>query len=257
MLRSFYIAGTGMLTQRAKMDVVINNLTNSDTVGYKKDQVVTRSFGDMLISRLNDKTSNGTTTTNNNAYVGPLNTGTYIDRVATDFTSGPMQITNLPTDLAIAGNGFFTVQTPQGTRYTRSGNFQVDLNGNLLTQEGYYVTGQNGGMINVGTQGNFKVSSDGTVTVNNQNVGRLQIVQFENNNVLRKEGGNLFNVEGGAPQVMNNPSIVQGALEGSNLDLAREMADMLTTNRVYESNQRILKMVDESLAKTVSEIGRF
>ncbi len=251
MLRSFYIAGTGMLTQRSKMDIIINNITNSDTVGYKKDQVISRSFGDMLLDRLNDPSVLTQT------YVGGQNTGVYVDELSTDFKQGPIEPTEQQSDLAITGDGFFSIQTPNGVRYTRSGNFQVDANGTLLTQEGYYVMGQNGGMINVGT-GDFTVKGDGTVFVNGQAVNKIQVVQFADTGVLRKAGDNLYYPNGGAqPQVMNNPSITQGALEGSNTEIGREMADMLMTNRAYESSQRILKMVDESLAKTVSEIGRF
>ncbi len=252
MLRSFYIAGTGMLTQRSKMDVIINNITNSDTNGYKKDQVISQSFQDMLLSRLDDPSILSRT-----PYVGPQNTGIYVDELVTDFTQGPMEQTDQRTDIAISGDGFFSVQTPNGVRYTRSGDFQVDANGTLLTQEGYYVLGQNGGMINVGT-GDFTVKSDGTIFVNNQQVNQLRIVQFADNGVLRKQGSNLYyayNAE--QPQVMANPTLAQGMLEGSNMEIGREMADMLMTNRVYDSNQRILKMVDESLSKTVNDIGRF
>ncbi len=251
MLRSFYIAGTGMLTQRAKMDVIINNLTNVDTTGYKADQVITQSFPDMLLDRLNDPSILSQTR------VGPQNTGVFVDQLVTNFSSGPMETTNLQTDFALNGNGFFTIQTPQGIRYTRSGNFQVDVNGTLLTQEGYYVVGQNGGLINVGT-GEFTVSGNGTIFVNGQATGQMRIVQFADNGVLRKAGDNLYYpYNGEQPAVMQNPAVAQGMLEGSNLEIGREMAEMLVTNRAYESNQRMLKMVDESLAKTVNEIGKF
>lgn len=251
MIRSFYIAGTGMLTQRSKMDVVINNIANSDTTGYKKDQVITRSFEDMLLDRLNDPSILTQTR------VGGQNTGIYVDELSIDFSPGPIQTTEQQTDFAISGDGFFCVRTPQGVRYTRSGNFQVDLNGNLLTQEGYNVLGQNGAPINVGT-GEFKVTQDGGVYVNGQAAGRLQIVQFADNTVLRKAGDNLYYPYNGAqPAVMQNPTVGQGMLEGSNLDVGREMAEMLMTNRAYESNQRILQMADDSLSKTVNDIGRF
>lgn len=252
MLRSFYIATTGMLSQRSKMDVIINNITNIDTTGYKKDQVVTRSFEDMLLERLNDPSI-----LNRNTYVGGQNTGIYVDELITDFTQGPMEETGLQTDLAITGDGFFCIQTPEGIRYTRDGNFQVDANGTLLTQDGYYVLGENGGMINVGT-GDFSVKSDGSIFAGEQQVGKLRIAQFADIGVLRKAGGNLYYPYGGQqPTVMQNPTVAQGMLEGSNLDLGREMAEMLMTNRVYESNQRILRMVDESLSRTVNDIAKF
>lgn len=252
MLRSFYIATTGMLSQRSKMDVIINNITNSDTSGYKKDQVITRSFDDLLLDRLNDPSI-----LNRNTYVGGQNTGIYVDELVTDFASGPMEDTGLQTDLAINGEGFFSIQTPQGVRYTRNGNFQVDANGNLLTQDGYYVLGENGGMINVGT-GAFSVKSDGSIFVGGRQAGKLLIARFTNTDVLRKAGGNLYYpYNGEQPTAIQNPAIAQGMLEGSNLNIGREMSEMLMTNRVYESNQRILRMVDESLSRTVNDIAKF
>ena len=252
MLRSFYIATTGMLTQRSKMDVIINNITNTDTSGYKKDQVVTRSFEDLLLDRLNDPSI-----LNRGTYVGGQNTGIYVDELVTDFTQGPMEGTGLQTDLAITGDGFFCIQTPEGVRYTRDGNFQVDANGNLLTQDGYYVLGENGGMLNVGT-GEFSVKSDGSIFADGRQAGKLLIVQFSDNAILRKAGGNIYYpYNGEQPVVKQNATVEQGMLEGSNLDLGREMAEMLMTNRVYESNQRILRMVDESLSRTVNDIAKF
>lgn len=250
MLRSLYIAGTGMITQRSKMNVIVNNITNSDTVGYRKDQVVSRSFSDMLLERLNDPSII------NQRYVGPLAPGVHIDEIQTEFQQGPIQLTDIQTDLAIEGTGYFTVTTPQGERYTRAGNFNVDHEGALVTQEGYYVQGTNGQRIMVGTD-DFTVNADGAVFANGQQVGALRIVQFSDDSVLRKEGSSLlYPYNGEAPVQATGYSILQGALEGSNVDVAREVTDMLLTNRVYESSQKILSMVDESLAQTM-EMGRF
>lgn len=260
MLRSFYIAGTGMITQRQKMDVIINNVTNTDTTGYKKDQVISRTFDDLLLNRLNEdpnilNTRTGTRLIGDRE-VGPQNTGVQVDELVIDWSPGPLESTGRQTDVAITGDGFFAIQTPAGERYTRAGNFQVDSNGTLLTASGDYVLSRNGGPINVGT-GDFAISQNGTVYVDQQPVGALRIVQFADNGVLRKEGGNLFYSVGGGPQLMANPTVEQGLLEGSNLDVGREMAEMLQTNRVYESSQRMLRMVDESLEKTVNQIGQF
>lgn len=264
MLRSFYIAGTGMLSQRQKMDVVINNITNTDTTGYKKDQVVTRSFDDLLLSRLNDgdpavlSSRNGTTVAGTaNELVGGQNTGIYVDELVIDFSQGPLESTGLQTDMAITGDGFFAIQTPEGVRYTRAGNFQVDRNGTLLTHDGNYVLGADGGMINVGT-GDFRVAQDGTIYVDGQQTGRIRLVQFADNGVLRKAGDNLFYPYNGEVPVDAAGALVeQGLLEGSNLDVGREMAEMLVTNRVYEASQRMLRMVDESLEKSVTQIANF
>lgn len=251
MIRSFYIAGTGMMTQRSKMDVVINNITNADTVGYRQDQLITRSFPDLLLDRLNDPSIV------NQTYVGPQNTGVHVDEIVIDFSRGTPEPTEEMSDLAIMNEGFFTVQTPDGIQYTRAGNFQVDVNGTLLTQEGYYVLGQNGQPINVGTYG-FQVDGQGYIyNAEGQQINRLNIVTFEDLNALRKVGNNNYVPYGGAqPIAVENPGVMQGYIETSNVDIAKTVADMMLTQRVYESSQRILQMTDESLAKTM-DIGNF
>ncbi len=253
MLRSLYIAGTGMITQRARMNVLTNDISNADTSGYKSDQTISRSFPDMLLSRLNDPNIIARA-----PQVGPLNTGIHIDEIITDFEQGPMEQTGLITDLAITGRGFFAVQTPQGVQYTRNGAFQVNLNGELVTQDGYYVLNNAGGRINVGTSGDFSVNANGAITANGQVVGTLGIYTFQTEGGLRKQGNNNFtHINNEAPTLTQNTVLMQGFLEGSNVDIAKSTVDMLMINRVYESNQRILKMVDESLARTVNDIAKF
>ncbi len=254
MLRSFYIAGTGMMTQRAKMDVVINNITNGDTVGYKNDKVITRSFQDMLLERLHDPNFIS------RRQVGPQNTGLYVDELVTNFAQGSPQTTNIATDMMINGEGFFTIQTPEGIQYTRAGNFATNAAGDLLTQDGNYVLGQGGGRINLGPGGPARmvVNPDGTITVDGVQRARLQIVEFEDTNVLRKMGNNNFvPYNNAAPRQAQNSSVQQGAIEGSNVEMGQEVTEMLMTNRVYESSQRILRMTDESLSRTVNDIAKF
>ena len=114
MIRGLYIAATGMLSQQRRMDVVTNNLANADTAGFKEDQLLVRSFNDMMIERLNDPAVVG-----HSAEVGPLGSGIHVDEVATRHESGPMEETGLNTDLALFGDGYFVIQTPAGERYTR------------------------------------------------------------------------------------------------------------------------------------------
>ena len=252
MIRSLYIAATGMMTQRSKMDVTTNNIGNADTTGYKTDQMVSRSFKDMLLERINDPA-----VLSARAEVGPLNTGTHIDEIVTDFTSGPQEETGETTDLAIQGDGFFCIQAPQGTAYTRSGNFYVNAAGDLVTQEGYYVLGENGGKIHTGGT-DFTVSEDGTVRVDGNAAGKIKVVQFKDMTSLRKMGDNLYmSYNNETPAQAANPVVKQGYLESSNVDIATEMVNMMTINRAYESNQRIVMMVDGTLDKAVNELARF
>ena len=250
MLRSLYTAGTAMLTQSRHMDVIANNLTNVETGGYRSDTLVSRSFRDMLISRLSDPNVLRSTT------VGPHNTGIHIDRIYTSFTQGTLETTDLPTDVALIGDGFFVINTPDGERYTRAGNFAIDAAGDLVTPLGQYVMGLDG-RIRVGT-GAFAVSPEGVISVDGLVAGRLRVVTFPDNGTLRKDKDTLFyNADPAAnPPANMIPAVRQGMVEGSNVDTAREMVGMITVYRSYEVNQRILRMIDDSLGRAVNDIAK-
>lgn len=250
MLRSFYIAGTGMLTQRAKMGVLTNNLANIDTTGYKKDVVVSRSFQDLLIQNRNDPSILRTY-----GSIGPQNTGVHVEQVVTEFSQGNLEQTTRMSDFALEGQGFFVVETPEGNRYTRDGSFTVGRGGFLLNSDGHFVSGTAGNIF-VGN-GELAVNEQGYVTVDGQPAGRLRVVTFDDLSGLRKAGNNLFsNFSGQAEREATGTKVKQGWLESSNVDMASEVVSMVELNRAYELNQRVLKMVDESLSKTVNEVGR-
>ncbi|NLL39962.1 MAG: flagellar basal-body rod protein FlgF [Clostridiales bacterium] len=249
MFRGLYIAGTGMMLQRRKMETITNNIVNADTTGYKKDYLVSHSFDDVLIERIND--------TNNDVRsnpVGPLNFGTQVDQVYTDFSLGNVESTGKGTDLFIAGDGFFVMMTPQGERYTRSGAFYLDSEGYLIDGEGNYLLGDSG-PINVGSE-DFSVNENGEVTAGGQLIDRIRLVSFQDNTALRKEGGNLYSSNAQPVEAAEDSTIMQGALESSNVEIAREMVDMLTVYRAYETNQKMITMIDEINGKAVNEIGR-
>lgn len=247
MLRSFYIASTGMLAQRQKMDVMTNNITNIETIGYKKDKVLTRSFKDMLIE----------TTKNSNNFdskVGPLNTGIHTDKVVTSFEQGPVEATERISDVALEGNGFFVVNTPQGERYTRDGSFGVNSMGYLVNSDGFYVSGENG-RINVGNS-EFTIDENGGVFINEQMIDSLKVVEFDDLSALRKQGSNLFANTGAQARNAEETKVRQGYLENSNVNMTQEIISIMSVSRAYETNQQVVKMLDASLQKTVNEVGR-
>lgn len=250
MLRSLEIAGTSMLVQRKKMDVITNNITNIETAGFKKDQLLSRSFKDMMIQRINDP--NVLYVSND---VGPLNNGIHIDEVRTDFEQGNLEPTERLTDLAIQGSGFFVVSTPNGQRYTRDGSFSVNSQRYLVNNDGHYLMGTNG-RVQVG-DGGFSVDDQGSVRVSGTNVNKIRLVDFNDPNGLRKEGNNLYYNYTDQNVVTPKETVIkQGFIENSNADVSREMVDMMEVSRTYETNQRMIKMLDESLSKTVNEVGR-
>ncbi len=148
MIRSLYTAGTNMIVQRKRMDVITNNIANVDTTGFKGDKLLSRSFEDMLLERVGDPA-----VLNRSYNVGPLNTGVHIDEVITDFTQGTVMETGRPTDVALMTDGFFVINTPAGERYTRDGSFSRNAEGYLVTSDGSNVVGENGNIqIPIGTE---------------------------------------------------------------------------------------------------------
>lgn len=247
MLRSFYTAGTGMLTQRDKMEVLTNNLTNADTAGYKSDSLVLSSFKNMMINRLHDPYSGGTNT------VGSLGTGAHIDRVITSFEQGNLEETGRSLDFALEGTGFFVLSTPNGLRYSREGSFSVSSDGYLLSSSGMYVQGTNG-RIYVGGD-DFTVDEQGGVYISDALTDRIKVVSFNDNTSLRKDENNMYQATQ-APAADTTTKVLQGRLEGSNVDVSGELANMLSASRAYDTNQRVLRMIDSTLDKTVNDVGR-
>ena len=250
MVRGLYIAGTGMMYQRRHMEVVTNNIANADTTGYKKDFLTSHSFDSVLIRRINDTNILSTL-----PRVGPLHLGTQVDQKYIDFSGGTFDATEMTTDLALIGDAFFAVSTADGERFTRNGAFYIDSHGYLVDAAGNFLLGQNG-QIYVGGP-NFTVNEQGDVWVDGQVVDTLRIVSFEDNGTLRKQGNSLFATTTQGPMAQTNPYMIrQGVLESSNVDIGREMVDMLTLYRTYEANQRMVTLIDESVGKAVNEIAR-
>src|SRR3954452_3187045 len=142
MERGLYIAASGMLTEMVRQDQIANDLANASTPGYKADRATQRSFGDLLLSN-----------TVTGQQVGPLGMGSQIDSITTDTTGAPARETGEPLDFAVQGEGWFGVQTPQGVRYTRNGQFGVSPQGTLIDSLGNQVMGRNGGPVRVGPDG--------------------------------------------------------------------------------------------------------
>lgn len=247
MIRGQYAAGTGMMTQRRKMEVITNNIVNAETTGYKKEMLVSQSFDDVMLRKIND-------TGERSREIGPYNFGVQSDQIYLSFDSGSFEESGVQTDLAIVGDAFFAVQTPNGERYTRSSTFTVDSEGYLINPDGYYLLGQNG-LLLVGT-GKFSIDEKGTIALEDGTVvDTLRLVSFEDNSVLRKQGDSLYQAPEGTALQNDDALLKQGFIENSNVEIAREMVDMITVYRCYEANQKILTMIDEIAGKAVNEIG--
>ena len=256
MIRSLWIAKTGMEGQQTKLDAISNNLANVGTNGYKRAGVV---FEDLMYQNLRQ-------TGAADAGAGTLPTGLQVglvSRVAAstrNFAQGGLQQSSSDLDLAIKGRGFFQVQLPDGgTAYTRDGGFQLDADGQLVTAAGHAV--QPGITIPAEAQ-KVSVAADGTVSVSisgqaqPQVVGQLQLAAFVNPAGLDPLGGNLFaeSASSGAPQTgtagtAGLGSLQQGMVENSNVNVVEELVSMIATQRAYELNSKAITTSDQMLQR--------
>lgn len=247
MLRGIYTATTGMIQQSRRLDTIANNLANINTNGYKRDKAIDRSFEDELLLR----TGGGTDLKR----IGNINHGVYMDEVVTSFDQGTLNQTEKSTDLALLGDGFFTVLTDNGARYTRDGSFVIDGSGRLVTIEGWPVLGEQGEVYL--NNDDYIVDRYGNIFQDGAYVDTLLIVDFDDKYALRKLGDNYFeNIDPANQPVEFTGEVKQGFLEGSNVEPIREIVDMMAATRTYETNQRLIKMIDSTLDKAVNEVGR-
>jgi flagellar basal-body rod protein FlgF len=243
MVRGFYTLGSGILTQSRILSGVSNNLANVDTPGYKKKEVSTSTFGDILISRVDSKITP----------IGTLGAISTADKTNVIHSEGTLKTTDRTLDFAVQGEGFFGVQSQNGLVYTRDGSFSVDNEGYLTLNNVGRVVGQNGA-IKVGTD-NFTADSQGNITVNGNKVGTIAVYNFADYNNLKITQAGMYTAAGGAT-LMQNPSLLWKSLEGSNVDSAEEMTDALAAQRNLQSCSQAVKMYDQVLQKAVTDIGK-
>jgi flagellar basal-body rod protein FlgF len=249
MIRGLYTSASGMLAELTRNDVSANNLANINTAGYRKNVAVFKSFPEMLLQRMND-----TSTVNGGKppVIGKVGTGVIVDDILTSYNLGQLKETSSPFDLALGGEGFFTVQTPNGERYTRNGSFTIDKDRNLITTEGYLVLGEKGPIKVTGKD--FVIESNGNVNIDGKIIDKMKIVDFADKKSLVKEGDNLFQGQQAVPAETNQ--LLQGFLEMANVNPITEMVDMITILRAYEANQKAVQAHDTLLGKAVNDVGR-
>ena len=256
MIRSLWIAKTGLDAQQTNMDVISNNLANVSTNGFKRQRAV---FEDLLYQTI--RQPGAMTSEQTNAPSG-LQIGTGVRPVATErlHSQGNLAQTNGTRDVAIKGQGFFHVQLPDGTdAYTRDGSFQMDQNGQLVTSSGFQIVPaiilpETAKKVMVGRDGIVSVEIEGSPAP--QQVGHLTLTTFINDSGLESVGENLYleTASSGAP-TENAPGIngagllYQGYVETSNVNVAEELVNMIQTQRAYEINSKAISTSDQMLQK--------
>jgi flagellar basal-body rod protein FlgF len=220
-----YIAASGMVAEQVRQDQLSNDLSNASTPGFKPDESPQHSFGAVLLAN-----------TEGGAAVGSVNEGVALGKTYTNLTPGSMQETGEPLDFAIEGSGFFAVRTAQGVRYTRDGQFTSSNQGVLTDADGDPVLGQGGAPI--------KVSAAGTVTPSALGV-------FEVPGAV-KQGENLYTGAAGGKAA---GTVRQGSLEGSGVDAAKVMIEMITSLRSFQSGQQAIQAIGQTLQEAASQVG--
>lgn len=239
-----YAAVSGNLAAMRRLDIISNNLANANTAGFKKDKM---SFEGLLAGAVNPPAVPQSTTAD------PI---LQKENIYIDYSNGPISQTDNTLDLALDGDGFFAVTTPNGTAYTRQGNFRMSADGNLVTADGYPVQGQNGSAIRI--QGNrVEIDAKGTVAVDGTPVGTISLVDFDKPYTLTKVGSTLFLPgEQQDPRQSSTTQVLQGHLEGSNVESISEMVQMIETNRYFEACSKVIRGYDDMASKAANELGR-
>lgn len=228
---------------RRELDVIANNVANINTAGFKRHSVV---FEDYLMPVA--------------AYDTRLNrdeTLHYVTDRATirDLSAGDFEQTGNPYDVALRGDGWLAVTTPEGERFTRNGALTVNSEGLLVTQSGDPVRGDGAALAIPDEANSISIARDGTVSADGENIGRLRVVEFENPADLIADGETLFRSDA-APLPATGTTVVQGVIERSNVNGVREISRLIEVNRAYESLSSALERTDRLRRSAIETLGR-
>lgn len=239
MLLRFENAAAAMNTLQQNQERIANNLANANTTGYKRDRFFTEALNERLDAERAPRTDRRV-------------------RQANDMSGGAIEQTGNPLDVALGGDGFFATRPEGGgaTHYTRAGHFVLGNEGTLRTPEGKQVLGENGPIqIPVDAEGDVSIAKDGTITVGQDQVGTLRVVQVDNPAQMERRQGAAFVADGPSPEPMEDPTVLQGKVETSNVSPIEEMTEMIETSRQFGAQQKALRATDGSLRRATQSLG--
>ncbi len=267
-VKGVYTALSGAMAQSLQMDTIANNIANVNTPGFKKD---TQVFNEYLTA--NEKEQTGMPVPRIPASIESFydmqgGDQSFVDSKGTftDFSQGSLKRSGNPLDMAIDGDGFFEVATPDGVKLTRAGNFTMDGNGRLVTHEGHFVLSAGGEGADPASRaitldGNqmLTVNDRGDIFQGTELVSRVSVVTVPDRDALQKMGNSLYGFKAGHnPEIQNkeNASIRSGFIETSNVNVVQEMTDMIKTQRIFESTQKAISAYDSMNDKLVNVVGK-
>jgi flagellar basal-body rod protein FlgG len=240
LIRGIYIAATGLLAESARQDVIANNLANATTTGFKRSETMASPFGSMLLHNMGMPGS---------PEVGTLEMGAQVNGISMIDSQGPLRFTGNRLDMALVGSGHFTIDAPNGRRYTRDGSFGMDSTGTLVTKEGHPVLGTNGPITLSG--GEVRIGSDGTITQGTAVRGKLLVTALDPTSITQ-ESTNLLE---GTPKGTPTARVRQNHLEGSTVNVVSEMVALIRVMRSFEANQKSVLAEDEALQASLTRVG--
>ena len=243
-----------MLNEQYRMDIMSNSLANVNTVGFKKEGSTSQAYADVMAVKIKDWSESPNTPKK----LGNMSLGVKIGETYTDFSQGSFRTTENTFDLAIGGKGFFNIEFTNkagetSTKYTRDGGFTLTKDGYLVTKDGDYVLGENGRIQLSTTAGATVFDRSGNIFQDDRLVASLKLSDFEDTNYLTHYGETMWDAKEGAVEIEpEKAEVFQGFLEMSNASVVKEMVNMITISRQYESNQKMLTTFDDTLEKTMS-----
>lgn len=240
---------TGALAYEKRLEVLSNNIANVNTTGFKEDKVFrlpsqSKSLWDNIPEKFQKNISID--------MISSLPVGSF-----TNFNQGQLKQTGNVLDIALEGEGFFTIQTPKGIQYTRKGNFALNQDGTVVTQDGFTVLGKSGGAIQISGH-QVSVDSAGVILVDGSEIDSFNIVDFPDKKILLKVGDSLYSPINDDNQGVQaeNAVLHQGFIESSNVDPVKVMTEMINVMRGYESYQKVLMSMNDITSKTINEVGK-
>src|SRR5262245_6409953 len=238
---SFMVGLSAQRMLQDRMDTTANNLANLNTAGFKAEALVMR--------KLTEKPAMANDVPNEIDFVDAW-------QLQRDFSTGPMEQTGNPLDMAIEGEGFFVVQTPKGEAYTRDGRFMLSPAGELVTAAGDPVLGT-GGPISVDpTGGPLSISREGTISQDGAQIGTIRTVAFDTPGALEKAGGNLWRATGETPRAPVNSHMSSGFVEGSNVNAVTQLTDMIEISRAYAAVSNMISTQDELRGASIEKLSQ-
>jgi flagellar basal-body rod protein FlgF len=230
-----YIASAGAVAQSLALDATANNIANASTTGFQADRMTFKEA--MNYAKSPDTALVGNTS------------------MRPDSQMGALTPTENPLDMAIEGDGMFSVETPNGQRFTRAGNFHLDNEQKIVTADGYPVRGQGGQPITVPPETKvIDVASDGTVNADGVEIGKLELTKYKTSQ-LKREGNTLFSASGKPDTTGDAPTVRMGMLESSNVNIVRGVVDLVKVSRTYESLMKVIQGFHDVESRAAREIG--